>query len=408
MTTTKVQNSSRISNTKTPTLGVAFRARTGKNFDTIEVRITYNSKGYTKSTGLKCPKGSLKGNQVKNDIQLSSTLRGYESNLRTAYHKLLEKGQIIDLERIFSCITGESVFGETPDLCLLIDKYIEKRYLQEGAEFDKATQTKNARYGKHLKQWVEQHFERKIVNLNEIKPAHEIEIMNFIKNGREFTAGNNHAIRYVRLIKACFNYAIANEWINYNPFMNFKPKIDKPQIVYLDKDELTRFETIKLSKGSSLERVRDLFAFCCYTGLSYIDLGKLNYSDIKENSDGKKYIQIPRAKTKEESIIPIFDDRPLSIIEKYSGGESESKIFSVPTNQQMNRLLKELAEMAFIEKKLTFHISRKTCGTILASAGVEMAIIQKVLGHASINTTIKYYAHLSPNAVINAVTKAIK
>ena len=61
--------------------------------------------------------------------------------------------------------------------------------------------------------------------------------------------------------------------------MTFK----KTTPVYINKQELYILENIELNKN--LNRVRDIFLFSCYTGLSYIDLYNLTIKNIGEGND---------------------------------------------------------------------------------------------------------------------------
>ncbi|MBK9509979.1 MAG: hypothetical protein IPO04_11210 [Cytophagaceae bacterium] len=60
----------------------------------------------------------------------------------------------------------------------------------------------------------------------------------------------------------------------------------------VQKDFLTENElgvlTSKPFKINRLDQVRDIFAFCCYTGLSFSDAQKLNTDNIIQGVDGKK------------------------------------------------------------------------------------------------------------------------
>lgn len=47
----------------------------------------------------------------------------------------------------------------------------------------------------------------------------------------------------------------------------------------------------------SLAQVRDVFVFCCYTGLSYADVKKLRRNEIGIGMDGDKWIFSSRQKT---------------------------------------------------------------------------------------------------------------
>lgn len=46
-----------------------------------------------------------------------------------------------------------------------------------------------------------------------------------------------------------------------------------------------------------LSQVRDIFVFCCYTGLAYADVQKLRRVDIVIGNDGEKWIHTERVKT---------------------------------------------------------------------------------------------------------------
>lgn len=66
-----------------------------------------------------------------------------------------------------------------------------------------------------------------------------------------------------------------------------------------------------------LDQVKDIFLFCCFTGLAYADVKKLTKDSIVIGIDGNKWINTKRTKTNTVSNIPLL---PLSttIIEKYA------------------------------------------------------------------------------------------
>lgn len=61
----------------------------------------------------------------------------------------------------------------------------------------------------------------------------------------------------------------------------FKPKLkgtdgNSKEIIYLTQDEIKTLENhVFLPTQAALERVRDIFLFCCFTGLRYSDVAKL-------------------------------------------------------------------------------------------------------------------------------------
>ena len=66
-------------------------------------------------------------------------------------------------------------------------------------------------------------------------------------------------------------------------------------------------------------------------------------------------------------------------------------------------MLKRLAARAGIDKRVHAHGLRHTHAAQLRAEGVDIAIISRQLGHASITTTARYLDHLAPRAVIEAM-----
>jgi site-specific recombinase XerD len=69
----------------------------------------------------------------------------------------------------------------------------------------------------------------------------------------------------------------------------------------------------------------------------------------------------------------------------------------------VRRLLKQLGRKAGIDKRVHAHGLRHTHAAQLRAEGVDIGIISRQLGHASITTTARYLDHLAPRAVIQAM-----
>jgi len=118
-------------------------------------------------------------------------------------------------------------------------------------------------------------------------------------------------------------------------------------------------------------------------------MGGLLKSDIRSGFDGNLWIYIRRQKTKKEYSIPLLP-QAITIISKFDILDS-SNVFPKITNQKFNAYLKEIADLARINIKLTHHIARKTFATtILLSNGVSMDVASRMLGHSSIKHTTHY------------------
>jgi site-specific recombinase XerD len=165
-----------------------------------------------------------------------------------------------------------------------------------------------------------------------------------------------------------------------------------PMREVLTKEELHDVE----SKEIDIERlaeVRDIFLFCCYTGLAFIDVFQLTVNDITLGIDGKKWIYTNRQKTGNQSNVPLLP-QALRILEKYNDHpvrEITGKLFPVKSNQKMNAYLKEIGTICNLQKKLTMHLARHTFATtVTLSNGVPIETVSKMLGHNKLATTQIY------------------
>ncbi|MFY7918741.1 MAG: site-specific integrase, partial [Chryseotalea sp.] len=151
-----------------------------------------------------------------------------------------------------------------------------------------------------------------------------------------------------------------------------------------------------IEKKFSIERlkqVRDIFIFCCYTGLAYADVQKLSRDEITTGIDGEKWIWTSRQKTDTATRIPLLP-QALEIINRYKDEPSclnKGRLLPVLSNQKMNGYLKEIADACGITKKMTFHTARHTFATtVTLSNGVPIETVSKMLGHRNLKTTQHY------------------
>lgn len=200
------------------------------------------------------------------------------------------------------------------------------------------------------------------------------------------------AAKYIKHLKKIINHCVANNWLEKNPFINFKSTAKAKERTFLNEEELNRIASKKLSV-ERLAQLRDIFVFCCYTGLSYADVQKLKRSEIGVGVDGEKWIFTNRQKTDTSSRIPLLP-ATLKILGQYKDHpqcENKGLVLPVLSNQKMNAYLKEIADMCRINKHLTFHLARHTFATtVTLSNGVPIETVSKMLGHTNIKTTQHY------------------
>jgi site-specific recombinase XerD len=203
---------------------------------------------------------------------------------------------------------------------------------------------------------------------------------------------HNSAAKSIKHLNRIINISISNRWIRYNPFNDFSCNYVNPSRSYLTEEEIESLYK-KEFKINRLAKVRDIFIFQIYTGLSYIDMAELTEDNIEIGIDGKRWIVIHRKKTGIRSSIPILP-RAQEILDKYKTDPScitEHKILPVYCNQRMNGYLKEIADICEIKKNLTTHLARHTFATtITLSHGVPIETVSRMLGHTDLKTTQIY------------------
>ena len=267
-----------------------------------------------------------------------------------------------------------------------------------GTEYAKGTADRYETSLKHTQAFLKWKYKVDDINIEGINHEFIMSYDFYLRSERK--CANNSTVKYMKNFKKIILMCIDNGWLDKDPFIKYKPKVKIVARDYLTKEEL---ETMALKTYSSLriEQVKDIFIFCCYTGLAYIDVKQLKRSEIIKGIDGQQWIYTTRQKTNTASRIPLLT-QALEIIKKYENHPEcadQDKVLPVLSNQKMNSYLKEIADICGINKELTFHIARHTFATSVTLAnGVSIESVSKMLGHKNIRTT-QHYAKILDSKV---------
>ena len=360
----------------------------------IYCRITVNSKRAQFST-----KRSIEPNkwiaaigEAKGNSEEARTLNTYLNKIKTELHKhynLLESTeQFITADTIKNSYLGEGEKQRT--LIETFQYHNDQMKALIGIDVVKSTHTKFETVLSKLKLFLKKQFKRSDLFLQELDHKFIVDFEYFLKVDQGIA--HNTTMKYIRNVKKVMNMAVVNDWINKNPFGNFKCSSKKVIREILTTEELQLLS----DKETSIERineVRDIFLFCCYTGYAFVDVEKLTPKDVVIGIDGGKWIYTNRKKTGTASNVPLLPPA-IEILEKYKNHpycELKGRLLPVKSNQKMNAYLKELADICGIEKKLTMHIARHTFATtVTLSNGVPIETVSRLLGHTKLATTQIY------------------
>ncbi|HQV37219.1 MAG TPA: site-specific integrase [Flavobacterium sp.] len=360
----------------------------------IYVRVTVESKRFEFSSMkyVNIDKWSIEGNKVKGSSEEARTINSHLDYL---------KNQVLEAEkRLFkkdSKVTSESLknemFGCQERTRTLIPIFIDhnnKIKALIGKEYASGTLERYETSLKHTKDFLIWKHNLEDIDILKIDHAFITDYEFYLRTVRN--CANNTAVKYIKNFNKIIKICLANNWLDKNPFSNYKSKVKGVDRVYLSEEELQ--EIINKDFGTDrLSLVRDIFLFSCFTGLAYIDVKNLTKSHISIGIDGEKWIFTHRQKTESASKIPILPVTQM-IIDKYENHPqalNQNRLLPILSNQKMNAYLKEIAGVCKINKELTFHIARHTFATtVTLTNGVPIESVSKMLGHKNLRTTQHY------------------
>jgi integrase len=225
-------------------------------------------------------------------------------------------------------------------------------------------------------------------NLSDI-PIRDVDYK-FIRNFEAYLVENyryahNTLTHYLQNLRHVVHLAIDAEYISKNPFAHFPLQVKNPDRAFLTQDEVEGLVAAHIG-DEKLDEAKDVFLFCCHTGLSYSDVSDLTKQQIRPSFSGKLRIKGKRKKTGVEYDIPLLNI-PLMILEKYAESRQSQKVLPVPDIVTYNSRLKKAARRCRIGKNVSSHCLRYTFATTIA---LTIETVSKMLGHTNIKTTQIY------------------
>ncbi len=363
-------------------------------YATLYARITVNGKRSEFSLRRKVEekKWSSIGGKLRGTAREVSNLNRFLENVKNRCYDIYDE-LLKESEHITSDAITNIYLGKRKKQWMLLEIFQEHNDEMEslvGKDYAAGTLQRYKAAKNHVSEYVLHTYKRRDIPVVRIDHKFITGLEYFLKSKKQLS--HNSAVKYIVNLKKIVRIAYANQWIARDPFFHWKASWKTKERKYLTEVELQRLID-KSFKMERLERVKDIFLFCCFTGLAYIDVRKLSEDDIVMDVKGDKWIKTSRKKTNTLSSIPLL---PVAedILEKYNEHPWVVKgkgILPVLTNQKSNFYLKEIAEVCGIKKNLTTHLARHTFATtVTLSNGVPIESVGRMLGHRSLKTTQIY------------------
>ncbi|SCY19176.1 Site-specific recombinase XerD [Nonlabens sp. Hel1_33_55] len=380
------------------TFGILFYLKKSKvdskGFAPIYLRITVD--GTRKEVSIKrrieIKKWSTAANKAigrTDDVrELNAYLDIITSKLYQHHKELIENDELVTAEKIKNKYLGKTVKDKT--ILQIFKTHNDQVRALVGQDFAAGTLDRYETVYRHLESFMAHTYNVSDVELKKIDYQFITDFDFYLRSVRK--CANNSTVKYMKNFKKIVRIALANNWIQFDPFLNYKVQLKNVEREFLTEEEIE----VMLNKEMHtprLELVRDIFIFCCFTGFAYTDVKKLKPDHVVTGIDGGKWINTNRNKTKVKTNIPLLEI-PLQIIEKYKNdpvANNAGLLLPVLSNQKSNAYLKEIADLCGITKNLTTHLARHTFATtITLNNGVAIESVSKMLGHTSLKTTQHY------------------
>lgn len=333
------------------------------------------------------------------DIELNNYINSVKSRLINIHRELEIEDNPVSAEIIKNIFLGNDTKKEDGKTLIEVHSDHNERCRKLlGIEYSQSTIYKFDASLKYLKEFMSLRLDRKDIPLKEINE-------DFIRNYELYVktekgCANNSAIKHLKIFKKITRIAVVNDWLQKDPFANIKFRQDEVHVDFLTIEELNKIMEKNLP-CKRLEQVRDVFIFCCFTGLAFVDVKGLRQEHITKGNNGDMWIRKPRQKTNNMCNIPLLKI-PKTLLEKYSADkncELTGQLLPVPTNQKMNAYLKEIADLCGITKQISSHLARHSFATLTLTNKVTMENVAKMLGHSSTRMT-QHYAKVLDQSIL--------
>ncbi|MGG3893717.1 tyrosine-type recombinase/integrase [Geobacillus stearothermophilus] len=241
------------------------------------------------------------------------------------------------------------------------------------------------------------------VFVDEITARHVEEFVSYLTNERGCKPRTVN--RKINALSTFFQCMKKKKILSENPLEDFeRVKVPDSERIYLSREEV---EAIIQAIDHP---VLHYFAMTmAYTGLRVSECINLTLHDVNLE-DG--YIQVINGKGGKNRTVPMSDRLKSKLQEylKFHRPKTDSLFFfalkktGTVSDQYVNRVLKEACKKAGITKHVTSHILRHSFASYLVKKDTHVAVIQRLLGHASVKTT-SVYLHVNPNDLKEAVNQ---
>ena len=234
---------------------------------------------------------------------------------------------------------------------------------------------------------------------------------------------NSTIKRQLQFLKWFLHWAFQKNYHNNRDFDGYRPKLftAEKKVIYLNAEQINKICNAHIpSNQQHLQAVRDVFLFCCFTGLRYSDAYNLKRSHVKAAA-----IEITTIKTSRRIVIDL-NATSRAILDKYARRQfKHDKALPVISHRRMNKYLKDLGALSGLDEMvsltyfrgnvrtdeevplyalLSTHAGRRSFICNALTLGIAPEVVMKWTGHSSY-AAMKPYIDICDSVKKQAMTR---
>lgn len=394
----------------------------------LRLRVSFHSYRIELYTGIKCRPDEWDGIRItKRNDPRNKKINELEERVENIFRKLeFTTGNYPTPEEFKELFSNKPKNEKNKNFLFvdIVEQYIEEKAISK--QWELKTKEKYLRLKNHIIAY------NKNLELNKITENTLRDLIKYFstapinpRTGRKLPPHHNVTIRreindYQRILSWAEKKGYYTGKAHLHFEQRYKGTTDKlSDLVYLEWEELIelfnyKFDTDKLNK------VRDVFCFCCFSSLRFSDVQKLRKSDIS-----KDFIKLVTKKTTDPLVINL-NDYSGAILDKYKEIDFENDLaLPVISMANTNLYLKEIGEVLnwntpikvqyfinnerfeeFYPKKkvISTHAARRTFVINALRLGIPTEVIIKWTGHKDF-TALKPYVKIVDELKENEMKK---
>ena len=327
--------------------------------------------------------------------RINEKLENIKTNIGKQYQRICDRDSYVTAEKVKNAWLG---FGDGYQLLLqTFDEYLNDFEKNRVGKDRKASTLENYRKQyRRLAAFLQYEYKVEDIPFRELKREFIEKYVVYLSTVRGMLPGTlPNAIKKLKLMTYT---AFKNGWIASDPFAGFRVAAKYRDRRFLSESELQAVMDVQVPNYKTAI-VRDIFVFCCFTGLAYVDVQKLSHDDIHTDDQGDMWIIDNRAKTGTQfrvKLLPVAKE----LVERYRRLKlPDNKVFPVKDCDSMDMSLRHVARHAGLSFNPTMHVARHTFATtVTLSQGVPLETVSKMLGHKHITTT-QIYAKITNDKI---------